>query len=165
VNITDVNKSVKGHPRRRRKGRGAASGLGKTAGRGQKGLGARAGGSVPRGYVGGQTPLRERLPKRGFNNAAFRTEYLPINVAQLEALFEAGDEVTVASLKVKGVTVRRGQKIKILGAGELGKKLTVQADAVSKSAREKIEKAGGTVTVPKTAAPADEASDAAPAGE
>lgn len=166
MNITDVNKSVKGHPRRKRKGRGAASGLGKTAGRGMKGLGARSGGAVPRGYVGGQTPLRERLPKRGFNNAVFRTEYLPLNVGRLDALFAAGDEVSVETLKARGVTVKRGQKIKILAAGEIAKALTVRADAVSKSAREKIEKAGGTVEVPQAAAaPGAETTDTAPAGE
>ncbi len=165
MNITDVNKSVKGHPRRKRKGRGAASGLGKTSGRGEKGLGARAGGVIPRGYVGGQTPLRERLPKRGFNNAVFRTEYIPINLARLETLFEAGDEVSPETLKARGVTIRRGAKIKILGTGELSKSLTVTADAVSKSAREKIEKAGGSVTVPETAPPAENAGDAAPTGE
>lgn len=149
MNITDVNKSVKGHKRRRRVGRGAGSGAGKTSGRGQKGLGARAGANVLRGFLGGQTQLKERMPKRGFNNAVFTTEYVPVNLAMLEDRFDEGAEVDIIALKEKGVTIRRNDKVKILGSGDVTKKLTVKAHAFSKSAVLKIEKAGGAIEVIK----------------
>ncbi len=147
MNITDVNNSVKAHKDRKRRGRGAASGLGKTSGHGQKGMGARSGANYLKGFVGGQEPLRQRLPKRGFNNAEFRTEYLPINLAFLSEKFENGATVGLEELAGAGITLRRNDKVKILGNGELEKKLTVKAHAFSKSAQEKIEKAGGTVEV------------------
>jgi large subunit ribosomal protein L15 len=149
MNITDVNNSVKGHKRAKRRARGAASGLGKTAGHGSNGLGSRAGANFLKGYVGGQKSMMERIPKRGFNNAVFATLYLPINLALLEGLFADGDVVDRKSLAEKGVSVKRGELIKILGNGELSKKLTVKANAFSKSAKEKIEKAGGAVEVEK----------------
>lgn len=147
MNILDVHQSVKAHKRRKRCGRGAASGLGKTSGRGQKGMGARSGANFLRGFVGGQTPLRQRFAKRGFNNAIFRVEYVPINLDLLESSFEGGAVVGPEELRAKGVTLRRGELIKILGRGELTKKLTVRAHAFSHSAREKIEKAGGKVEI------------------
>ncbi len=147
MNITDVNKRVEAHKARKRRGRGAASGLGKTAGHGQKGLGQRAGANYLKGFVGGQTPLRQRFVKRGFNNANFRTEYAPVNLWWLEKAFDEGAEVTPEVLAAHGVSLGRGEKVKVLGTGELAKKLTVKAHAFSKSAREKIEKAGGTAEV------------------
>lgn len=149
MNITDVNNGVTGHKPRKRKGRGAGSGMGKTASRGHGGLGKRSGGNYLIGFVGGQKTLMERFPKRGFNNAVFAKVYQPVNLAELEKLFADGDTVDVESLKSKGATLRRNDKVKILGSGELTKKLTVKAHAFSKSAAEKIEKAGGTIEVVK----------------
>lgn len=147
MNITDVNNRVKKHKPRKRVGRGAGSGLGKTAGRGHGGLGSRSGANWLRGYVGGQKRLMERIPKRGFNNAVFTKQYVPVNVADLEARFEASAEVTPETLRASGVTIPRGGMVKILGQGDISKALTVKAQAFSKSAREKIEKAGGSVEV------------------
>ena len=147
MNIADVNKSVKGAKSRKRRGRGPASGLGKTAGHGMKGWGQRAGPKFLIGFAGGQKRLMERMPKRGFNNAVFATEYVPVNLALLEERFGAGETADAETLKAKGVTVRRTDKIKILGTGDLTKALTVKAHAFSKSAREKIEKAGGKAEV------------------
>ena len=149
MNITDVNNRVKAHKRANRVGRGAASGNGKTAGRGHKGYHSRSGAGGLKGFIGGQTPLRQRLPKRGFNNANFRTEYIPINLTWLEEKFNAGDEVTVEAIVATGVKIGRSGLIKILGTGELTKALNVTADAFSKSAIEKIEKAGGKAIVAK----------------
>lgn len=145
MNLTDVFNSVQGHKRKKRVGRGAGSGHGKTAGRGQKGLGARTGANYLRGFVGGQTQLKERLPKVGFNNAVHQTKYLPVNLDWLSLNFENGDVVDVKTLREKGFGVRRGDVVKVLGYGEIDKKLTIKTHAVSKTAREKIEKAGGSV--------------------
>jgi len=145
MNLTDVFHSVKAHKRRKRVGRGAGSGHGKTAGRGQKGLGSRTGANYLRGYVGGQTQLKELLPKVGFNNANYAKVYLPVNLDFLENNYENGETVEFKTLREKGFGIRRGELVKILGSGELTKKLTVKANAISKTAREKIEKAGGTV--------------------
>lgn len=151
MNLTDVFNAVKGHKRRKRIGRGAGSGHGKTAGRGQKGLGSRTGANYLRGYVGGQTQLKERLPKIGFNNANYTTIYQPVNLGFLEENFADGEVVDVKSLREKGVTIRRGDLIKVLALGDLTHKLTVKVNAVSAAAREKIEKAGGAVElVPAT---------------
>lgn len=147
MNLTDVFNAVKAHKRAKRVGRGAGSGWGKTAGRGQKGLGSRTGANYLRGYVGGQTQLKERLPKVGFNNVVHATIYQPVNLAFLNEKFADGETVDFKSLRQKGFNIRRGELIKVLGSGDLQKKLTVKANAVSKSAKEKIEKAGGTVEV------------------
>ena len=147
MNITDINKSVRRKKLRCRRGRGPGSGLGKTAGRGQKGWGARAGGrKLPR-FIGGQSVLLMRLPKRGFNNAEFRRAYVPVAVSFLEAHFPANAEVTPEALRANGVTLGRGGRVKILGSGDLSKSLQVKAHAFSKSAKAKIEKAGGTAAV------------------
>jgi large subunit ribosomal protein L15 len=145
MNICDINHKVVARKRARRIGRGAGSGSGKTAGRGQQGLGARTGGNFLRGYVGGQTQLKNRFPKRGFNNAEFADVYAPVNVATLSERFADGETVSPDTLNQKGVTVRRGDMIKILGTGDCAKKLTVQAHKFSASAKAKIEKAGGTI--------------------
>ncbi len=124
-----------------RKGRGVGSGLGKTAGRGQKGQYARRGRGVKRGFEGGQTPLARRLPKRGFkkHNQAVVAE---INVGQLDA-FDAGANVDERALRDRGLVKGQIDRIKVLGSGELTKKITVTAHSFSKSAQEKIAKAGG----------------------
>ena len=128
-----------------RKGRGAGSGNGKTAGRGQKGQWARSGGGVRPGFEGGQMPLARRLPKRGFTNI-FGTTYVPVNVSALNR-FEDGTEVTTELLLASGVVSREKDGVKILGNGDLTKKLTVKAAAFSASAKEKIEAAGGKAEV------------------
>lgn len=147
MNLNDVFNGVKARKRHKRVGRGAASGWGKTSGRGDKGLGSRTGGNYLRGFVGGQTQLKARLPKRGFNNAVHTTIYAPINIEFLEQVFDAGDVVDLGTLQSKGAGLRRGDLVKILARGELTKKLVVKANAISASAREKIEKAGGTVEI------------------
>ena len=128
-----------------RKGRGAGSGNGKTAGRGHKGQWARSGGGVRPGFEGGQMPLARRLPKRGFNNI-FGTTYAPVTVSALEK-FEDGTEVTAEALREAGIVKNALDGIKILGNGTLTKKLTVKAAAFSASAKEKIEAAGGKAEV------------------
>ena len=129
-----------------RKGRGAGSGNGKTAGKGHKGQNARSGGGVRPGFEGGQLPLYRKLPKRGFNNARFAKQYTVINVAVLNK-FNDGDVVdSAALLKVRLIdTVACG--VKVLGEGELTKKLTVKANVFSASAKEKIEAVGGKTEV------------------
>ena len=123
---------------RKRVGRGPGSGLGKTSGRGEKGQKSRTGYSRRPGFEGGQMPLIRRVPKRGFNNI-WRTEYAVVNLSQLDA-FEG--EVTPQALAERGL-VHSGRKVKVLGDGEIGKPLRVVANKFSKSAREKIEAAGG----------------------
>lgn len=130
---------------RNRVGRGQGSGNGKTAGRGQKGLKQRSGGSVSLGFEGGQTPLFRRLPKRGFKNIN-RKEYAVVNLEILNG-FEDGTTVTPALLKEVGVVKRELSGVKILGNGQLERKLTVQAHKFSKSAEEAITAAGGSIEV------------------
>ncbi|MBQ0065584.1 MAG: 50S ribosomal protein L15 [Firmicutes bacterium] len=127
---------------RNRVGRGPGSGNGKTAGRGQKGQNARSGGGVRLGFEGGQTPISRRLPKRGFTNIN-RKEYACVNVATLNR-YEDGTEVTIALLLEDGVVKKELSGLKVLGNGELTKKLTVKAVKFSASAKEAIEKVGGT---------------------
>lgn len=131
---------------RKRVGRGHGSGNGKTAGKGHKGQNARSGGGVRIGFEGGQMPLARRIPKRGFNNK-FRTEYVAVNVSSLEKFVE-GTTVDLELLKSSGlVRQEKNGGVKILGDGEITKKLTVKANAFSGSAKEKIEKAGGKAEV------------------
>lgn len=139
-------KPDKGSKRKRtRVGRGIAAGKGKTAGRGHKGQGARSGGGKGPYFEGGQLPLVRRLPfKRGFTNI-FGIRYQEVNVDMLEARFEEGAVVNGASLAGVGLVRDAGKPIKVLGRGDLGKKLDVHANKFSKSAVEKIEKAGGSV--------------------
>lgn len=129
--------------RRKRLGQGESSGLGKTSGRGGKGQTARSGSSIRAGFEGGQMPLYRRLPKRGFNNARHATRYLPVNLAALNC-FEDGERVDEGVLRKAGLANGRSDGIKILGNGELTKKLTVCAHAFSASARTKIEAKGGS---------------------
>ena len=131
----------------KRVGRGQGSGNGKTAGRGEKGQKARSGVSIPAWFQGGQTPLYRRLPKRGFNNAQFRTEFATINLSDLNKHFNDGDVVTPELLKEKGIIKKQLCGIKVLGNGELEKKLTIRAHRFSSSAVTKIESAGGKAEV------------------
>ena len=130
----------------KRKGRGIGTGNGKTAGRGHKGQWARSGGGVRPGFEGGQMPLARRLPKRGFNNKVFAKQYAEVNVAALNA-FEDGETICVVAMLEKGLIGKACDGVKVLGNGELKKKLTVKAAGFSKSAKEKIEAAGGKAEV------------------
>ena len=132
--------------RRKRLGQGESSGRGKTSGRGGKGQTARSGSSIRIGFEGGQMPLIRRIPKRGFNNARHTTRYIPVNLESLNA-FEEGARVDEAALRSVGLANGRGDGIKILGDGEVTRKLTVSAHAFSASARAKIEAKGGTCEI------------------
>jgi len=127
-----------------RKGRGPASGNGKTAGKGHKGQNARSGGGVRPGFEGGQIPLYRKLPKRGFNNSKFATNYAIVNVSALN-VFEDGAVVDLATLLEKRIVRAELDGLKVLGNGELTRKLTVKANIFSASAKEKIEAAGGKI--------------------
>ncbi len=129
----------------KRKGRGIGTGNGKTAGRGHKGQWARSGGGVRPGFEGGQMPLVRRLPKRGFNNI-FAKDYAEFNVSQLN-VFEDGTEVTLALVIERGMAPNKKEGLRILGNGELSKKLVVKADGITASAKQKIEAAGGKAEV------------------
>ncbi|MBR57734.1 MAG: 50S ribosomal protein L15 [Myxococcales bacterium] len=129
---------------RNRVGRGPGSGNGKTSGRGHNGQNSRSGGGVPIGFEGGQMPLYRRLPKHGFKNP-FRVEFDIVNLFQIQR-FDAGSEIGPEELLAAGL-VRRGRKIKLLGSGEIDKKLTLRVHKASKSAAAKIEAAGGNVEV------------------
>lgn len=131
---------------RKRVGNGTGSGLGKTCGKGHKGQNARSGGGVRPGFEGGQLPLFRRLPKRGFSNAPFKIEYATINVSDLDK-FEDGAVVTPELLKEMGILKQQLDGVKVLGNGELTKKITVKANRFSKTAVEKIEKMGGKAEV------------------
>jgi large subunit ribosomal protein L15 len=129
--------------RRKRLGQGESSGHGKTSGRGGKGQTARSGSSIRPGFEGGQMPLIRRIPKRGFNNARHTTRYLPVNLESLNQ-FDEGARIDESVLRAAGLANGRGEGIKILGDGELTRKLTVSAHAFSASAKAKIEAKGGT---------------------
>ena len=131
---------------RKRVGRGIGTGHGKTSGRGQKGQNSRSGGGVRVGFEGGQNPLVFRIAKRGFNNYEFATRYAVINISDLEK-FEDGAEITPELLKEMGIVKDMKDGLKVLGNGELTKKLTVNANKFSKVAKEKIENAGGKAKV------------------
>ncbi len=131
---------------RKRIGRGPASGQGKTAGKGHKGQKARAGRGMQIGFEGGQMPLQRRIPKRGFNNI-FRKEFAIVNLASLEKVFNDGDTVTIEALIANGLVKKTLDGVKVLGNGEISKKLTVQVNAYSETAKSKIEAAGGKAEV------------------
>ena len=132
--------------RRKRLGQGESSGHGKTSGRGGKGQTARSGSSIRIGFEGGQMPLIRRIPKRGFNNVRFGTRYITVNVGDLNK-FEDGARVDETALRAAGLANGRGDGVKILGNGELTKKLTVSASAFSASAKTKIEAKGGVCEI------------------
>ena len=142
--LDDVHRGIQKNRKRKRVGRGAGSGHGKTCGRGHKGQGSRAGNSRLPTFQGGTMPLVRRIPKRGFNNR-WALKVAVVNVGDLERSFESGDEVTLKALAAKNLAKGRFDVLKILGNGEISKKLTVVAHRFSKSAQEKIEKAGGQI--------------------
>src|SRR5687768_9511029 len=131
--------------KKKRVGRGPGSGLGKTAGRGEKGQKSRSGYSAKIGFEGGQMPLHRRLPKRGFTNI-FKKEWIEINLSSLNEHFNANDEVTPDLLHERGLIKKAKRDVVVLGTGEISKALRVSAHRFTKSAREKIEKAGGAAT-------------------
>lgn len=144
MNLTSVRTAKIPRKRKFIKGRGHSSGVGKTCGRGRKGQYARQGTSFRPYFEGGQMPMIRRLPKHGFNNAFFKTDYEVVNVGQLEKLFAAGETVDEAALRAKGLVRRDADGIKILGDGALTKKLSVKVHRITKGAQAKIAKAGGT---------------------
>jgi large subunit ribosomal protein L15 len=131
----------------KRLGCGESSGHGKTSGKGHKGQKARSGSGTRVGFEGGQMPLHRRLPKRGFNNVNFKTKVEVVNLSQIEKAFNDGDTVNEESLRKAGLINRACDQVKVLGLGELTKKLTIVVDTISASAKEKVEKAGGSVEV------------------
>jgi len=142
----EITSKVGGHRRRRRVGRGPGSGQGKTCGRGHKGAGSRAGSVSISAYEGGQMPLFRRLPKRGFSNTKFATRCEIVNICQLER-FEDGATISMELLSDAGLIDSIKSKVKILGKGDLTRKLQVTAHKFSKSAEEKITASGGTASV------------------
>jgi large subunit ribosomal protein L15 len=145
MRLHDLKPTPGSRHRRRRVGRGESSGLGKTSGKGNKGQKARSGASIRPGFEGGQMPLARRLPKKGFNNAQFKTQYAIVNLVDLEIKFADGDEVNEQTLRNVGLIKGTFDGVKVLANGELTKKLTVAVEKVSATAKEKIEKAGGSV--------------------
>ena len=145
VSIHTLKPAPGANRRRKRVGRGMGSGHGKTATRGSKGQLSRSGSRMRPGFEGGQMPLHRRLPKRGFRNA-FRTEYAAVNLGRL-SVFGAGETVTPEALKNRGIIGSLRDGVKILGGGDLQKPLHIRAHKFSRSAAEKIEKAGGTIEV------------------
>ena len=148
MELSDLFPAQGSKKKRTRVGRGHAAGKGKTAGRGLNGQGSRSGGTKGAGFEGGQTPLARRLPKLPGFTSINRVEYIPVNVSRLEAKFEAGSVVDHAASKEKGIIKHSDALVKLLGDGELTKKLTIKLDKVSKSAKAKVEAAGGKVEEP-----------------
>ena len=144
--IHDITAKVGPHKKSKRLGRGEGSGNGGTSGRGHKGAKSRAGWNSRPSYAGGATPFARRFPKRGFSNAGFRTEHYVINVRDLDKHFESGATVDIDTLVKLGLIPNSKLGLKVLGTGDLKKKLTVVAAAFSASAKSKIEAAGGTCT-------------------
>jgi large subunit ribosomal protein L15 len=144
MNLSNLKAPKKANRNKKRIGRGMGSGTGKTSGRGHKGQGSRSGSSLMRGFEGGQMPLHRRLPKRGFTNI-FRTEYTVVNLGRIAELGET--DLSLEKLTELGLLKKRGELLKVLGNGELTVAVTVQAHKFSKSAQEKIEKAGGKAIV------------------
>jgi len=144
--LNDVHRGIRRNKKRRRIGRGPGSGHGKTSGRGHNGQGSRAGSSVHPTFQGGSMPLVRRVPKRGFNNR-WAKSVVVVNVGQIDAVFAEGEEVTLESLAAKNLAKGRFDLLKVLGEGELTKKLVISGHRFSKTAVEKIEKSGGSVVV------------------
>ncbi len=146
MKLHELKKNIGATHSKKRVGCGSGSGLGKTCGRGQKGQNSRSGGGVSAVFEGGQLPLYRRIPKRGFKNAMFKTEYAVINLSDLNR-FEEGTTVTPALLKETGIIKNQLSGIKVLGNGTLEKKLTIQANKFSKTALEKINESGSKAEV------------------
>jgi large subunit ribosomal protein L15 len=155
--IDQITHAAGADKRRKRVGRGESSGHGKTCCRGNKGCQSRAGGGTRPLHEGGQMPIFRRLPKRGFNNYNFRTEYQVVNLDALEARFAAGQNVDAAALKQAGLIGSTTAPVKVLGTGKLSKQLVLAVDAISGSAKEAVEKAGGTVKLPEQISAAEKA--------
>ena len=145
MNLSDVLKTPARKKKKKIVGRGMSSGSGKSCGRGMKGFHSRSGNRMNKTLEGGQMPLFRRLPQRGFNNARFAKKYTPVNLFLLEKGFADGEEVTAEALLERGLIDKKRDGIKVLGTGELTRKLVVKTHRVSASAKEKIEKAGGEV--------------------
>ena len=145
MNLHNYSPNPGAKKRVKRLGCGESSGLGKTSGKGHKGQKARSGSGTRVGFEGGQMPLHRRLPKRGFNNHDFRDVFGVVNVGDLDGRFEAGAVINEESLRESGLLNGRCDKVKLLGDGEVEKAFTIEVDKVSASAREKIEKAGGSI--------------------
>jgi large subunit ribosomal protein L15 len=145
MNLHNLKPNRGAKHRVKRLGCGESSGLGKTSGRGHKGQKSRSGGGVRPGFEGGQMPLHRRLPKRGFNNTRFQDKIAVVNVSSLSERFEDGDTINMETLKAARLVKGTYDAVKILGNGDLAKKLTVEGCKVSATAKEKIEKAGGSV--------------------
>ena len=146
LKLNDIQAPRGANREKKRRGRGPASGQGKTGGRGHKGQKARSGGGVPPWFEGGQMPLNRRLPKRGFTNI-FKKHFQLVNLDQIEERFEAGQTVNGESLAEVGLVKYEARPIKLLGRGELSKQLTIEVDRASQTAVKAVEAAGGTVTV------------------
>ena len=146
MKLHELEKNIGATHAKKRVGRGSGSGLGKTSGRGQKGQKARSGGSINPVFEGGQLPLYRRIPKRGFNNANFTVRYAIINLSDLNR-FNDGDTVTLELLKEMGIIKKELSGLKVLGDGELTKKVVVKANRFSSKAVTKIESVGGTAEV------------------
>jgi large subunit ribosomal protein L15 len=148
MDLTNVHAGCQKRKLKKRVGRGIGSGHGKTGSRGAKGQYASAGARLPGiTFVGGQTPLFRRIPKRGFTNGMFARQFNVVNVGDIDKLFDAGGEVNVETLRTKGLAKKSMDGVRILGEGDVTKKLIVKAHHFSKSAKEKIEARGGTVEV------------------
>ncbi len=147
MRLHDLKPNPGAKHRRKRLGCGESSGHGKTSGKGHKGQKARSGGSIRPGFEGGQMPLIRRLPKRGFNNVNFKIAYGIVNLDDLEKRFDDGVAINEKLLRGAGVIRGTLDGIKVLGRGEVKKKFHLEVDSISTSAREKIEKAGGTITL------------------
>jgi len=146
MNLHDLKPAEKANKNRKRRGRGGSSGLGTTSGRGNKGQKARSGGGVRPGFEGGQMPLTRRLPKRGFNNSRFAKTVEIVNLTDIDNKYTDGETVNKESLVEKGLIKGNKNFIKILGEGDISKKLTFNVDKVSGSAEKKIKEAGGELS-------------------
>ena len=146
MNLDDIHRGVKKNRKRKRVGRGPGSGHGKTSGRGHKGQGQLAGWTAASIFQGGTTPVIRRIPKRGFHNRFAKTVAI-VNIGDIDSAFSAGDDVTLEALEAKNLAKGRWDELKVLGNGELTKKLRISAHRFSQSALDKIEKAGGEAVV------------------
>jgi large subunit ribosomal protein L15 len=147
MRLHDLKPNAGAKHRRKRLGSGESSGHGKTSGKGHKGQKARSGGTIRPGFEGGQMPLHRRLPKRGFNNAAFKTVYGIVNLDDLEKRFDDGAAINEKLLRGAGLVRGSLNGVKVLGRGEISKKFHLEVDSISTSARKKIEEAGGTIVM------------------
>ncbi|MFH1715061.1 MAG: 50S ribosomal protein L15 [Elusimicrobiota bacterium] len=148
MNLGNLRPAKGARQLKKRVGRGQGTGLGKTCGRGSNGQNSRSGGGTRPGFEGGQMPLMRRIPKRGFSNYSFKKEYAVLNIKDIADKFDAKDEISIEDFYASKI-VKKGSLIKILGVGDITKAKTVNAHAFAKSAKEKIEKAGGKAIVQK----------------